>query len=270
MSQLRQKMLAEDIRNRLSASAHMQIGDIDVVERLASTQNLLLSRASSSCWQLLVAVDQTAGVGRQLRFWQSGHGQVAFSIRGWVEEQASSIGLLSLLASLCVHDVLRSLGLTQVMLKWPNDVLIEYKKISGILISVSGSRQNKFDIVLGIGLNRLRLSEQVSGDGIGVVSLSDRLSSPPSQPELIASLLNAWFARLPLIASEQGRKSLVNEWQSYALWLNELVIVTLADRQIEGRFQGVALDGRLRLLTASGEQLFSVGEVRLRPLGQIN
>ena len=264
-------MFAEDLRSELNKTARAKIGDIEVINLLPSSQQELISRSMvNSLWQVLVVENQTAGMGRQARPWLAGNGQISFSVRGWVDAQTSSIGLLSLLASLCVHDVLTSLGLSQIGLKWPNDVLINYQKISGILISVVKSAQNKFDIVLGIGLNRLRLPLQMNGSVLTAISLSDLLPSPPEQSVLIAGLLNAWFARLPLVLSEQGRVDLVNEWHTHALWIGQQVIVTLHNHSIEGVFCGITSDGRLKLTTSRGEQLFSAGEVQLRPHTQFN
>lgn len=262
---------AETIRAHLKPAVCSLIGDIEVVERLPSTQIALMSRPTSSAlWQVLVARNQTSGIGRQSRVWQAGDGQVSFSARGWTNAQASSIGLLSLLASLCVRDVLRSLGLSQVMLKWPNDVLVNHLKISGILISVVACTQNKFDIVLGIGLNRLHFPTQIDGKGLAAVSLSDILPNPPQQSVLIAELLNAWMMRLASIESEQGRADLIDEWQKNALWLGQTVTVILHDWQIAGVFRGLTSDGRLKLITSEGEQIFSAGEVQLRPHTQFN
>lgn len=263
-------MLAELVRKRLDSNARNLVGDIEAAHSLASTQQTLMSRSSHSTWQVLIAENQTFGIGRREGHWLAGQGQISFSIRGWVQAQSVSIGLLSLLASLCVRDVLTSLGLDQVQLKWPNDVLVNDKKISGLLISVVGVAQNRFDIVLGIGLNRVRLLQKEVNGGLDVISLSEVLPSPPEQTFLIACLLNAWFARLPLIMSEQGQQALLIEWQASAVWLGQSVIIIQEDKPIEGIFRGIALDGRLRLATQHGEQLFSVGEVRLRPLSQIN
>jgi BirA family biotin operon repressor/biotin-[acetyl-CoA-carboxylase] ligase len=264
-------MLAIDIRHHLMPFSRQYVGDIDVYARLPSTQQFLVARPRAcALWQIVVAEHQTSGVGRQARVWIASEGQVSFSARGWVVSQVSSIGLLSLLASLCVRDVLTSYGLAQVRLKWPNDVYVDQKKISGILISLIATSKNKFDIVLGIGLNRQRLPEQAGNGLLRITSLSDVLSQPPQVSHLIADILNAWFVRLPLMMSEQGRAELISEWLSYALWLNQSVTVQLHDRQIEGIFQGLTLEGKLKLKTPFGEQIFSAGDVQLRPLTQFS
>jgi BirA family biotin operon repressor/biotin-[acetyl-CoA-carboxylase] ligase len=269
---VRGDMLAVDLRHQLMPHSRNQLGDIDVYHQLPSTQSCLLARTcKQTLWQLVIAETQTAGIGRHHRFWSAGKGQVSFSLGGWVKAQASSIGLLSLLASLCVRDVLTSLGLTHVALKWPNDVLLDQKKIAGILISISGKAQNKFDIVLGIGLNRLRLPKQVGGEAaLAVASLSDVLPTLPDMPSLVAWLVDAWFARLPSLDSEQGCADLISEWQKHAIWLHQPVMLRREEQSIEGVFQGLTRDGRLRLLTSEGEHIFSAGEVSLRPLVQFN
>ena len=127
---------------------------IEVFEELASTSGTLLERLSSGAavpeGQWVVANRQTSGRGRQGRAWFDGSGNFMGST--FVASHAGDppLGTLALAAGLAVRDaVLKHLPAgREVLLKWPNDLLADGAKLSGILLE--GARGG---VVVGIGVN---------------------------------------------------------------------------------------------------------------------
>ena len=127
-----------------------EVSTLDVFEELPSTNAWQKDNSSELVdWATTVTLSQTAGRGRLGRSWLSSPGgSLAFSAifpacggphRSW----------LALVAGAAVAEAIRALGVGLVMLKWPNDVLIDAKKISGTLCEALGDNR----VVVGIGVN---------------------------------------------------------------------------------------------------------------------
>jgi len=186
---------------------------------------------------------------------------LALSWRGWVAVPNEFVGLLSLAAALAIDDALNVFNLPDIRFKWPNDIYIHDKKLAGVLVSVCQQKENRFDVVLGIGLNRLHLAlpEQA-------IALADIIPHPPTLSALLAELLMSWHRWKVLLMSEKGRDRVRVAWLNRALWMNASVRVLLQNSYIDGVFVGITSSGLLRVATDDGEKIFAAGEVQLRPL----
>lgn len=257
-------LLAKDIWARLTTAQRLSMTAIEVHDCLPSTQTQLQRYTSPMGYDglLCLARDQLAGHGRDGRVWQSQLGQVSFSWRGWVLLEPNQVGLLSLNVAVAVQKALIALGVADVQLKWPNDIYIADRKLAGILITVCQQKANKFDVVIGIGLNRLSHSELPEN----AVALAQVMLNVPSVAEVVASILSAWLAQRHLLADQVGRHWVLREWKNAAIWMNCPVYLLGKTTTVEGVFVGVTETGLLRLLTVSGEQIFMAGDVQLRPL----
>lgn len=256
-------LLACSIWRHLAELDRHSIDAIDVLDSVDSTQTWLAQQAvpSRHQWRLCVALQQTAGHGRQGRIWQSVPGQVTFSWRGWVPIEPEYVGLFSLNAALAVQSALIALGVGQVQLKWPNDIYIAGKKLAGMLTTVVNRRGHLCDVILGIGLNRL--SHALPSEAIALEGCVARL---PSVAEIIAEITHHWLARLDALSSAHGRAEIKQQWLHNALWLGQPVMIWQAHRVVEGIWSGITDRGELRLATDTGEQVFMADEVKLRPL----
>lgn len=236
---------------------------VEVYETLPSTQKLLMQRTvclGRDCL-LAVACQQTEGTGRQGRTWIADSGQVTFSWRGWVTVHSEFVGLLSLTAALAVQNALSALGVQGVQLKWPNDIYIAQQKLAGVLITVCEQKKDRFDLVLGIGLNRV-----ASSLPSGAISLSNVMPNVPDVAQLVVDIVHEWLRLSQLLMNASDREILVSQWRSQALWLGESVRVIQANRTIEGYFRGISPNGALLVVTKTGEQAFMAGDVQLRAL----
>jgi BirA family biotin operon repressor/biotin-[acetyl-CoA-carboxylase] ligase len=259
----------DQIRQYLSGMADsLQIEVQDVVE---STNSLLLQRAIDRSLshdgkkQVLIAELQTQGRGRRGRSWLSGLGDsLTFSILWQSRCTVDGLSGLSLAVGVAVIRALESLGIHGITLKWPNDVLFEFRKLAGVLIELHGDMLSPGNVVIGIGIN-LRLSgdvqAQIDQPVTDIASTADHL---PNRNQLLAVLLRELVGVLDIF-DRYGFEPFQDEWIRYHAYQDRAVQVNLPDGTIEyGIAHGVASDGTLQISTSAGVLQLRSGEVSLR------
>ncbi len=209
---------------------------------------------------VIVAEEQTAGRGRIKRAWLSPRGSIALSIILYPE--VSYLSSLIMVASLgAVHAVEKVTGL-KAQIKWPNDVLINNKKVCGILIESEVKGKRVGYAILGIGINvNIKLSDFPEIQPLAT-SLSHELGRKVSRLEVLRCLL-AEIERLYL-ALPSG-DSVYREWRDNLVTLGKKVQVRSEETTYEGIAESVASDGSLLLRQPDGSLTKVVaGDVTLR------
>ena len=230
--------------------------------RLTSTMDVARRQAQQGAIEgtVIVAEEQTAGRGRLKRTWLSPKGSIALSII--LYPQLAYLSSLIMVASLAVvHGIARVTDLKS-RIKWPNDVLVNGKKVCGILIE-SDVRGDSVDYaIIGIGVNvNLRPSEfpEISPTA---TSLSHELRRDVSRLDMIRCLL-AEAERLYL-ALPTGQ-SVYQEWRDNLVTLGKKVQVRSGATTYKGMAESVASDGSLLLRQSDGSLIKIVaGDVTLR------
>jgi BirA family biotin operon repressor/biotin-[acetyl-CoA-carboxylase] ligase len=230
--------------------------------RLTSTNDIAKRQAQQGAREgtVIVAEEQTAGRGRIKRAWLSPKGSIALSII--LYPRLAYLPSLIMVASLAVvHCIDKVTGLKS-QIKWPNDVLVNNKKVCGILIE-SDVRGNTVDYaIIGIGINvNLRLSDFPEIPPTAA-SLSHELGRDISWLDMIRCLL-AETERLYL-ALPSG-DSVYQEWRDNLATLGKKVQVTSGETIYKGLAESVANDGSLLLRQFNGNLIKIVaGDVTLR------
>jgi len=229
---------------------------------LASTMEAAKQEAQLGAVEgtVVIAGEQTAGRGRIKRVWLSPKGSIAVSII--LYPSVVNLSSLIMLASLAVvHSVEAVTGLRS-QVKWPNDVLINGKKMCGILIE-SSVRGNIVDYaIIGIGVNvNLRLSDfpEILSTA---TSLSDELGREVSHLRVIQRLL---VEMEKLYLALQAGGSIYEEWRDSLVTLGRRVRVKWGKTVYEGVAESVARDGSLLLRHSNGNlSKIVAGDVILR------
>jgi BirA family biotin operon repressor/biotin-[acetyl-CoA-carboxylase] ligase len=236
--------------------------EVSYYPSLPSTNDVAKIRAQEGAEEgtVIVAEEQTAGRGRIKRRWLSPRGSIALSII--LYPPLDYLSSLIMVASLAVIGSIERVTGLKVQLKWPNDVLVNGKKVCGILVE-SDVRGNKVDYaVIGIGINaNLKLSEfpQIAPMA---TSLSQELGRDVSRREIVQSLL-AEAERLYLALASGG--SVFKQWRNRLVTLGQEVQVSSAEATYKGIAESVASDGSLLLRQPDGNLLKIVaGDVTLR------
>lgn len=214
----------------------------------------------------IVARQQTAGRGRQGRMWTSPIDEglyLSVVLRPKIE--ASALPLISLAAAVGVHDTLAELGL-RPDIKWPNDILVNGKKISGILAETSESGRG-LAVVVGIGINLTSASFPPDIKDVAT-SIENELGKSVPASELESTLLRHLAGLYEELAATNGSATILIKWSarsSYATGKN--VRVSLPSESITGMTDGIEPDGAVRIRTDDGSvRIVHAGDVqRLRP-----
>ncbi|HQR31608.1 MAG TPA: biotin--[acetyl-CoA-carboxylase] ligase [Blastocatellia bacterium] len=232
---------------------------------LGSTNDFLKAMTAEPEFTCVVADEQTAGRGRRDRQWHSSPGDGLYLSILLLPQSSTRISLLSLMSSVAVAETLLERGVTGVDIKWPNDVLVNGRKLCGILVESIGSGTYAPRIIVGIGVN---LNHQSFPDELGLLATSLKIETEQTtdveefRDQLLKKIYD-WYVRW-----QRGEGGLIlDRWQelsSYALGLQ--ITVTLDDEQLSGETAGLTEDGALilRLKTGTLRRIFSGDVTRLR------
>ncbi|MFH1032096.1 MAG: biotin--[acetyl-CoA-carboxylase] ligase [Chloroflexota bacterium] len=209
---------------------------------------------------VVIAGEQTVGKGRLSRNWLTPKGNIALSIILYPD--LTHLHFLIMVASLAVVHSIEAVSNLKPEIKWPNDVLINGRKVCGILIEsdVQGNRVNY--AVIGIGINaNLRLADFPELQPIAT-SLSDELGREVSRLNLVRRLLVEMDR---LYSDLQAGKSPYDEWRDRLVTLGKRVRVKAGETVYEGIAESVAEDGSLMLRDAKSSLIkILAGDVTLR------
>lgn len=209
---------------------------------------------------VIVADEQTAGKGRLKRAWLSPGGNVALSLI--LYPALANLPSLIMLASLAVVHSIEAVTGLKSQVKWPNDVLINGRKVSGILIENDVQANTVNYTIIGIGINiNLRLADFPEILPVAT-SLGAELGRDVSRLSVIRCLL-VEIERLYLVLSVGG--SVYEEWRDSLVTLGKRVRATTGETIYEGVAESVDRDGSLRLRGWDGSLTRIVaGDVTLR------
>lgn len=214
---------------------------------------------------VLIAESQMAGKGRMQRVWYSPPGANIYTsiiLRPMFE--APRAPQISIAAGVAVAEILEDYCPGKVRLKWPNDVLIEGKKICGILAQMKMSGGDIDFIVVGIGMNINLSYEQFPKDIQKIAtSLSIETGREISRADLIIHLYEnvaKWYREL----AQYGFDPVREKWLSLSCMIGQPVSVMFQDERVSGRAVGLSEDGSLVLLTNQNEtRLVSAGDATI-------
>jgi BirA family transcriptional regulator, biotin operon repressor / biotin---[acetyl-CoA-carboxylase] ligase len=234
----------------------------DFLEETGSTNRDLLERADS-CEEFFVLATnfQSAGRGRMERRWEAAPGSSVMAsilLRPRFTE-SEGIGWLSLLAALAINQALASFGVS-TKIKWPNDVLIEGKKVSGILAEASSDLST---VVLGFGINVTQGQAELPVDT--ATSLSLATGKQINRDELLAKVIKniiSLYGELALAGGNPEASGLRQALLQASGTVGQQVAVEFPDNT---KAVGLATDidkaGRLVIETSSKTLSVSAGDV---------
>lgn len=243
---------------------------LDVVTETGSTNADLIARSVSGDdigGAVLLAEHQVAGRGRHGRSWSAPpYSQIAMSVGVPVWEVPSEAwGWLPLLTGVAVVEAVCSTISAAVGLKWPNDILVDEKKLAGILAEVASPQPM---VVVGLGLNVSLTEEDLPVPH--ATSLTLLGSHMDDRNMLVTAILETLGARIDQWRSAgTPDPSLIADYRRHSMTLGTRVRASLpGDRQITGVASAIDELGRLQIDTDDGVVTMSAGDItHLRPVG---
>lgn len=192
---------------------------------------------------------QTAAVGRRGRAWSSPRGNFMASYLGWPARDISEFPQISFVAALALYDVLNRYT-DAPALKWPNDILCDGRKISGILLETV-QFQARFGIVAGIGVNLAHTPPMSELEDRALAPVSLRELGADVAPETFLNELAYSFDARYRHWNAHGFAGVRDAWLARASGLGQRLTARLPDREHTGTFEDVSHNGSLVLRTKS-------------------
>lgn len=233
----------------------------DVIDSTNSEARRVLSRGADGNF-VISAGEQISGRGRNGRIWESRPGNLYMSILleadGFYNRQSD----ISFVTALAVYDSISEISRTcaskvDLIIKWPNDILINGAKISGILLESIKSNAKHY-LIIGIGVN-IALSPNLSDKK--TISCAD-LNIKNISPSLMLDIIMKHFSYYYNLWQDKGFTPVRQLWLERSCKRGEVITVSDGRNRISGLFQDIDENGAIVLKLASGEHCkLSTGDV---------
>jgi len=212
----------------------------------------------------IFAEAQTAGRGRRGKKWISPFGNnLYFSVYWPLDNGIHGAMGLSLAAGVALAECFTGLGIEGVSVKWPNDVYIRGKKVTGILVDLETSPEGAAHSIIGIGIN-LTMPEHVGASiDQAWTDLNTELPQPMSRNHIAAQVRASVLSALQLY-EEQGLAAFQQSWRRYDCFFDKPVKLIMGQRVCLGTCRGIDENGALLVEDEQGVRRYFGGEVSLR------
>jgi len=261
---------ADVIRAALPKAITAQLASLEAAWSLDSTNSELLRRAlpAQGCAALL-AERQTGGRGRRGRSWASPlAAHVYLSIGRHFDGGLARLGGLSLVAGIAACEALRELGLAQVALKWPNDLVVNdgggLRKLGGLLVEGGGEHGGAARAVIGLGVNVRMPAAMAAAIDQPWVDIAALVETPPSRNILVAQVLKHVLPALAHFDAE-GLAGFLPRFAALDALAGREVLIHEGTHAWSATSLGIAADGALRVRDGAGrERQVHAADVSLR------
>lgn len=243
----------------------MFASDFNHFYKIGSTNTVAMAAAADGAPEgsVFLAEEQTAGRGRGANSWQSPQSTGIYcSVILRPELAPSDVLTLSLAIGLAVQSAIQQIDTrVQIDLKWPNDVLLNGKKVCGILTEMNAEATRVRYIVVGIGIN---VNQASFPKELPATSLRLATGSEWSRVELVGALLKSLDREYRQLTGDEGaRETILRRFSENSSWvLGKLVRIEENGSAFEGMTEGLDPRGFLQVRTPYGVQTVLSGTVR--------
>lgn len=209
------------------------------------------------------ALEQTAGRGRRGRSWVSPRGNLYASLLLCPECPAPQAAQLSFVAALGLHDAVAGVvpPMAELACKWPNDLLLNGRKVAGILLESRMSGERADDpvdwLIIGMGVNIATFPEASEFPATSLAAEGAPALEPGALLESYARHFLVWLDRW----LNEGFEPIRTEWLAHARGRGEAVTVRLTGETLQGTFVDLDADGALVVETGDGRRRITAGDV---------
>ena len=240
---------------------------VEAHDELTSTSDhcIACAEAGEPAGLVVTAARQTRARGSRGRTWTGGAGNLACSVLLRPTGDGAPMAAWPFLAGLVLREALAAAlatgAATLLSLKWPNDVLLDNRKLGGVLvergINQGGGRDTDW-LVIGLGANLAVAPELPDRRAASLAELGPPPEPPAVVPPLLAAL-DRWCA----VLERDGFEPIRQAWLHHAHPPGTPLAVRTRDVQTDGLFAGVDIDGALMMRTGRQIRRFETGEILL-------
>lgn len=234
---------------------------LETFDEIDSTNSYLMQQAKPQPGSIRVAatLNQTAGRGRYGKKWVSPPGSgLCLSIAYTFERKPENLPALTLAIGLGVINALEVCNVDGVMLKWPNDLVLNGGKLGGILTEAHASGTKAISIVTGIGINidvAAGFEHELGPERtLPVADLSACGTELPTHDRMTAQLINSTFSTV-VEYEARGFAPFHRRWSAHDWLKGQNVTVDVKNQKVSGRAAGIDENGALLLDLDKGERL---------------
>lgn len=212
-----------------------------------------LAQEGAPSGTVVVADQQEKGKGRFGRFWHSPpHTGLWFSFILRPTLPLYAMPQLTLLTAVAVLKGIKKVIDVPLTIKWPNDLLIDGKKVAGILTELKAETDQVHYVVIGIGINVNQRSEDFPEELRHLAtSLAIAAGRPLPRKEVIIQVLNTWEAIYSQYRRE-GFQPIKRDWEAYSSTLGKRITAQTTEGYVTGTAKGIDQDGALEVEDAQG------------------
>ena len=246
---------ANKILNFVVDSNRESISDIEVFEEIQSTNSYLMNASSPSLKKMCIAVttNQTAGRGRYGKSWYSPSGTgLCLSAAYTFSKKPSNLAALTLAIGVSIAEALHELKISNIELKWPNDLVVQNSKLGGILTEIQHEDSKIISVVTGIGLNinfpnkfNFGIDKDWAQKAIDLKSVCNKL---PCNNRLVGTFANYLLKTFNEFEAS-GFEVFSNRWSQRDWLFGRKIKVNTKNKQYLGTGAGIANDGCLLIDT---------------------
>ena len=217
----------------------------------------------------VVARRQEAGRGRRGRPWLSAPGNLHATLLLVDPAPSGRLGQLPFVAGLALHHALAALlpaaDRHRLTLKWPNDLLLDEKKVAGILIESATTGAGSTAVAIGCGVNCVYHPADLRFPATDLATAGFKVAAEP----LFDSLLETFSAILEIWSEGAGFAAIRQSWLDVAGGIGRAIAVQQCETTVTGIFEALDAEGRLLLRDETGDvRRISAGDVFLLPVAR--
>ena len=257
---------AAAIRQSLSAAANLE--NIEVFARIDSTNTYLKDQPPPTPGHFRVAIadHQTAGRGRRDRSWISEPGKsLCLSVSYQFVETPRDLPVLTLALGVGVASCLADIGVENIRLKWPNDLLVGRDKLGGILTETQFRKGGNTSVVIGLGLNvdmpQSITTEMQSDWADTATDLQSVLDQPLTRQDLSGPVIDALVESCKQFESG-GFSGFVEQFERFDALAGLEIAVETPEGTVEGTARGVDDNGALLVEGDAGTRRIITGSIK--------
>ncbi len=211
----------------------------------------MLKQNQAKSGDAIIADQQTAGRGRRGNNWISNPGESITCSIIIKDEDDSLVKKLPLISGIAIIKGIKQLTKLNCNLKWPNDILLDSKKIGGILIE---KKDGHFIIGIGLNVNESELDKSIENS----TSIRLELGRTVQREPLLAFIFNHFETLLG-----NNLSSIINEWESLCLHMDRMVKFHQSNQLMSVTFLGLNENGEANIQTDDGKKIINSGIIEL-------
>ena len=232
---------------------------------ITSTQHAIKRLAQQDAPEGIVAVadEQTEGRGRRGRFWHAPASKnLLFSVLIRPQLRPGDVQLLNLAAGLAVRSVLKDQYKVDARLKWPNDILVNGRKLCGILSEAAGEPDRIYYAVTGIGLNA-NFTEEDMGEDVKNIATSIKIEKGHTVPRplLLSQILHSFSSYILDLKKMDGKEKLLSSYRKECDTIGREISVMQDEEKFTGTALGITEQGALIVKVGEVEKIFAAADV---------